>query len=100
MKTLDKIRNLPLATRKIILWTTVIILGFILLFFWIRSFQGRLENFRTERQEFEETTDFPRLEIPRLEISTILEEELTGLEEIIEEMEAMEEVENKDQPIE
>jgi len=38
MKFLEKIRQLPLETRKAILWTVTIIVGIFLFFFWLKIF--------------------------------------------------------------
>lgn len=57
---LKKLQNLPERTRKIILWSTVIILGFCLIFFWLRGFQQKIESF--EGKEILEEIKLPDLE--------------------------------------
>lgn len=60
----EKIQKLPESKRKIILWLIVIIIGFILLTFWVRNFRESLKNFKTET--FEKEFNFPKLEIPQI----------------------------------
>ena len=87
MKAIDKIRNLPLSTRKIILWTLVVVLSFLMIFFWIRNFQNKLDRFEKEKQEFEQSADFPAIEMPVFNSSEDSEEMLTELEQLIENQE-------------
>ena len=44
MNFLEKIQNLPLATRKIILWFLIIIIGILILWFWMKIFSKSLNN--------------------------------------------------------
>ena len=60
MNTLEKIQNLSERTRKIIFWSVIIIMGIILLCFWINNFQKKLKNLETEKIKEE-------LKIPSLE---------------------------------
>jgi len=45
---LKSVQNLSEKKRKIILWLIVVIIGGILLFFWLRSFQGKLQGLKKE----------------------------------------------------
>ena len=47
---LEKLRNLPLRIRKIILWSVIAILGLGLLVWWLKIAQEKLEAFQA--QEF------------------------------------------------
>jgi len=55
MNFLEKLRNLPLNIRKIILWSVVGILSVSLLTWWIISIPKRVESFQKE-QFLEEIT--------------------------------------------
>lgn len=46
MKFLRKLQSLPEKTRKIILWSAVIILGICLLFWWFNNFQRNITGFQ------------------------------------------------------
>ena len=55
MDFLEKIRKLPLAKRKIILWTIVAIIGIGLISLWLFNLSQKLNNFRaTETMPIEE----------------------------------------------
>lgn len=45
---LEKIRGLPLGTRKMILFGIVIILGIVFVYFWAKFFVQGFEGFQTE----------------------------------------------------
>ena len=44
MDSLQKIQNQPEGTRKIILWVLIMILAIVMLFFWVKRMQVRLQN--------------------------------------------------------
>ena len=44
MDSLQKIQNQPEGTRKIILWVMIMILAIVMLFFWVKRMQVRLQN--------------------------------------------------------
>lgn len=46
MNVLEKIQSLPERKRKIILWLIMVIVGGILVFFYIKNVQRKLESFR------------------------------------------------------
>lgn len=89
MNILQKIQNLPEKKRKIILWAAVIIIGILLLTFYIKNVQQRLKSFQgggfkqgLKIPELQEALKkVPKLEMPKLEIPKISEEELKKLEE-------------------
>ncbi len=60
VKFLEKIRSLPEKTRKIILWVIVIVLGLIMLSWWIGRIPERIEQL-----------DWPKIEMPKIEIPKI-----------------------------
>ena len=60
MNFLNKIQNLPVKQRKIILWSVMIILGFFLFWFNLRNFQIRMKTI--EREETKEKFQIPKLE--------------------------------------
>jgi len=63
VNTLNKIQNLPLRTRKIILWIIVIITGSILLFLWLGNIKKAIREFeRGEKENFIESMNLPSLE--------------------------------------
>jgi len=45
---LKKLQNQPESARKIILWSTVTVIGVCLLFFCIKNFQQRLKSLKME----------------------------------------------------
>lgn len=65
---LAKLRKLPVKQKKYILWGTVVVLGAIMVFFWVRSIGGRIN-------EFEWTGGFDQREWPeRNEVWSELDE--------------------------
>jgi len=64
VKFLEKIRNLPEQTRKVILWATVIVLALIMLFFWVRSIPQRLGSFQAG--QFFQQLGLPKIAIPQM----------------------------------
>jgi len=60
MNVLGKLQSLPEKTRKIILLVIIIIIGLVLLTFWIRNFQERLKSLKTE--EFQKELNIPSFE--------------------------------------
>ena len=70
MDFLKKIQNLPESKRRLILWTIVIILSLVLLFFWGKNSQERIKSFKMEgfKRELElPVFEFPSIEFPSLE---------------------------------
>ena len=51
MKFLEKIRNLPEKTRKIILWAIVIVLALIMLSWWASSIPEKFKNIKINVQQ-------------------------------------------------
>ncbi len=79
---LKNLQNLPVRTRKIILWSAVVCLGLPLLFWWGRSAQEKLNSLRGG--EFIERLDFPELKMPQVELPTgELKDKTKELEELI-----------------
>ena len=64
MSFLEKIRELPEKTRKIILWVVLIILALIMLSWWIGRIPERLDNFRAG--QFIEQLALPKITIPQI----------------------------------
>ena len=58
-----KIRSLPLAKRKAILWVIIVILGVILMNWWLRDLFQRLEN-----------PELLRPEIPPIDLQEVFED--------------------------
>ena len=81
MELLKKLQSLPEKTRKIILWSVVIILGICLLIWWFNNFKDNFAGFQGE--EFIESLDLPAMEMPQL--PEISEEDLNKLEQTLEE---------------
>ena len=99
MKFLEKLQNLPERQRKIILWLVVIIIGFLLLVFYLQNLKLRLKSLSGEEireqlkiPEFQEKLkELPKIEMPKIEIPEISEEELKKLEEQLKELKINEE---------
>ena len=90
MKFLEKLQNLPLKTRKVILWSIIVVVGSTLLFFWIGNIQKRIKGF--EKGEIMKEINLPSFkeelkEIPKTEIPEISQEELLELEKQLRENE-------------
>jgi len=83
---LEKLRRQPEHVRKIILWSVVILVGFVLLFFWVKNFSKRIKSF--EGQNFLDLIKLPKFqeEIKKIELPKIPEEELKKIEEAIKEI--------------
>lgn len=79
MDFLEKLRKQPEHVRKIILWTTVIIIGLILSFFWIKEILKNIEEVKSS------PSFIPKLELDENmpEIPKLPEQELKQLEEEI-----------------
>lgn len=99
---LNSIQNLSAFQRKIVLWAIVVIIGLILLIFWLKNVQRVLKNFSTQdlkekfRNHFQE--ELKKMEMPNIEIPQISEEELKKMIEDVEKNEMKEEgVERKEQ---
>lgn len=81
MNLLQKIRKLPERKRKIILWSSIIAMSAVLLFFYVRNVQKKLGEFKTEDLK-EGLNKLPSFEIPKIdvqELEKILQEATTTL---------------------
>lgn len=79
MSLLQKIRKLPERKRKIILWSSIIAISAVLLFFYARNVQKKLGEFKTEDLK-EGLNKLPSFEIPKIdvqELEKILQEATT-----------------------
>jgi len=70
MKFLEKIRNLPERTRKIILWVALIVLALIMLIWWVGRIPERLDNLQV---------NLPKITIPQ--ISNLPDEEIQKIKD-------------------
>lgn len=79
MSFLRKLQSQPEQTRKIILWSIVVILGLGLAIWWVGSSYQKLKEFKKE--EFIEKINLPDFKerIPGIEIPEISEEGLKKL---------------------
>ena len=84
MNTLEKIQNLPKTTKKIILWSIVIILGLSFFIWRIRNFFKDLENFQTKG--FIKKIELPE-EASKIKTPQFSEEEINKLNEALKEAE-------------
>jgi ABC-type Na+ efflux pump permease subunit len=96
MKFLDKIRNKPKRTRKIILFSVVIVLGLLLVSLWIFNIRRVINNFDKEGfieklnvPDFDEQMKgFQNIEIPdNLKLPDMSEEDFKKFEEEIKRLE-------------
>jgi len=60
MSFLKKIQQQPEYVRKLILWITIIIVGLILMIFWVLFFLRKIKEF--PKEEFVEKLNLPSLE--------------------------------------
>jgi len=78
MKFLKKLQALSEKTRKVILWSVVIVLGVCLLAWWFNGLRERITGF--ESGQFMEGLNLPEIEMPQMpEISEEKLEELKGV---------------------
>ena len=71
---LQKLQNQPENIRKIILWAIVLLVGFLLMIWWGKSFQQRIKSFEEKGSQKEsgpsflnkELKEFLKLEIPEV----------------------------------
>ena len=80
MKFLKRLQNLPLKTRKMILWLTTGVLAILFLGVWIYSLQQHVERFRQDFQDRSIIAPFPKIEMPEIKIPTFTEEEVKEME--------------------
>ncbi len=89
MNFLRRLQDLPGREKKIILWAVMIVVGILLLTFYIKYFRQNLKNFNTEgiKEELkilklqERLKEIPKFEIPNLEMPKTSDEELKNLED-------------------
>jgi len=93
---IKKIQDLPEFKRKIILWIVIVILGLVLVSFYIKNVQKRLKGFEVEKfkEELqlpsikEGVKELPKLEIPKIEMPKVEVPEIDE-EKLKEELEKM-----------
>jgi len=83
MKALNKLQSLSIKTRKVILWSIIIVLALVLLVWWVDSIKNRVAEFSGD--EFMEKLNLPSVEMP--EIPELSEEKLKTIEQAIKELE-------------
>jgi len=70
MNFLKRIQSLPESKKKIILWSTVIIIGFTLFILWVKNVQEKLKIFQGEGLNLpslkEEFKGMPKIEMPEI----------------------------------
>jgi hypothetical protein len=91
MNFLEKIRNLPEKRRKIILWSVMVVVAGLLIFFFVKSVGNKFSNFNAQELKNglgipelqEKMQELPKVEIPdiNLEIPTNSTEEASTTEE-------------------
>ena len=85
MNILHKLQNLPIRTRKIILWSVVIVIGLSILSWWWVRMKEKFGGFRSE--EFIKELKLPELgEKLKAPPMPETEEEMKELEKLIEEV--------------
>ena len=83
MESIKRLRELPLKKRKIILWTIVVILSIIFLFFSVNNFQNKLRKFEEDKKEFQEVINFSGMVLPEMPMPENPEERLIEIEQAI-----------------
>lgn len=48
MNFIQRIQDLPVNKRKMILWAAVIVIGSVLILWWLKTFQEKIKNFNLE----------------------------------------------------
>lgn len=77
MKFLEKIQLWPEKTRKIILWTILIVLGSVMLIWWAGRFSRKINDFQPG--QFIEQLDLPQITVPQ--IPDLPEEEIQKIKD-------------------
>lgn len=86
MDILEKIRNQSETKKKVILWTTIIVIGLVLFLLYLKNTQNSIKNFKSIelKEKFrlpslgEELKGWPKFEMPE-----VAEQELKKIEEEI-----------------
>lgn len=84
---LKNLQEKPESTRKVILWSVVVVVSIILLVFWLSGVKSRVRNFQQSDflkesgvSELQQTIkSLPKIEIPEIKIPELSEEELNKL---------------------
>lgn len=92
---LKKVQGLPEDTRKIILWSLIIIISLGFSFLWLYGVKIRFETFQKGKffesigvsKLKEELKEMPKIEFPEIEILKLSDEELNKLKESMKEIE-------------
>lgn len=81
MSFLDKLRNQPESTRKLILWVVVVIIGFGLTIWWINSSYRKIKEF--SKEEVIDKMNLPAFEeeLPEIEMPEINEQQTMNKEQ-------------------
>ena len=89
---LKKLQSQPESTKKIILWSVMVLVGLLLLIFWLNSTKSRIKNF--QKEDFvrdlgipdlrEDINKMPKIEFPEITMPELNEEELKALDEELE----------------
>ena len=74
MSFLDKLRNQPESTRKLILWVVVVIIGLGLTIWWINSSYRKIKEF--PKEGIIDKMSLPAFEekLPKMEMPTVKEQ--------------------------
>ena len=56
-KTMVKLQGLPESRKKIIMWSIVVILGVIMGYFWVKSFEKNFSEMKKIIESFVESTN-------------------------------------------
>ena len=92
---LKKLRGQPENVKKIVLWSTVVLVGLTLFIFWLNSTKARLRNFQKDNilkdigvpNLKKEIENIPPIEFPEIKVPELSEDELKAFEEAMKEAE-------------
>ncbi len=93
MNIFKKIQNLPAHKKKIIFWSVLIVVGFLLLFFWGKNFAEKIRSLKV--QNFLEEFKIPKILEEFKKIPKPSEDDLEKIEGIIKGAENQQKTNNK-----
>ena len=93
MNILRKIQNLPASKKKLIFWSVLIAIGFLLLFFWAKNFSKKIQTL--EGPKFLEELKIPEFKDKFKNIPKPPKDDLKKLGEMMKAIDNQQKINNK-----